>query len=277
MTTFDITADFLDSPQGRVFVIHRYPQFPRASHGVVLVPPFAEEMNCSRRMLTLLAEALASCGYHVVLPDFYGTGDSEGDFSEASWSGWLEQLDCCVADMQNNYGVSHYSLIGGRVGALLLADYMRQFRPCPEKLVLWQPVIDGEAYLKQFLRLRLAYDMLTGEGGENTGSLIQSLADGGVVEVAGYGLTSAVADGLSSSALRNTVADRLPETLWIDLIASNTSKPPLFNRNLVAAWLETGAQVKHLLVVGESFWNSGEVVVNPEFVAKIVNFIKGGE
>ena len=277
MTTFNVTPVFLDSPQGRIFVIHRHPCSLRARQGVVLVPPFAEEMNRSRRMLVLLAEALARCGYHAVLPDFYGTGDSEGEFSEASWHGWLDQLNCCVASMQNEYGVGSYSLVGLRTGALLATDYLKQFNACPDKLVLWQPVVDGEVYLKQFLRLRLASSMLAGEEGENTQALVKSLADGEVVEVAGYALTSKVADGLSSSALKSVVPGRLPETCWVDLTASNEVPPPLLNRNLVDAWNKSGARVQHLAITGDSFWNSAEVIVNSGLVTQTVNFIRGGE
>jgi len=268
---------FIDSPQGRIFVIHRTPHAFKAHSGVVLVPPFAEEMNQCRRMLTLLAEALAASGYHVVLPDFYGTGDSEGEFVEASWRGWLEQLNCTVATVQNDYGIDRYSLLGVRAGTLLVADYLQKSRSKPDKLVLWQPVVDGAVYLKQFLRLRLASDMLAGSKEEDSHSMMQLLSAGEVVEVAGYALTSAVADGLSSSSLKNIEPDSLPATCWIDLVASEGLLPPLPHRNLTETWREANVAMQHQIVIGEPFWNSVGIVENHDVVAKTVNFLKGDE
>ncbi len=268
---------FIDSPQGRIFVIHRAPHSFKAHSGVVLIPPFAEEMNQSRRMLTLLAEALAASGYHVILPDFYGTGESEGEFAEASWSGWLEQLECCITSMQNDYGVNRYVLLGMRTGALLVADYLQKSRSKPEKLVLWQPVVDGALYLKQFLRLRLAADMLADSQGENSHALMQLLAAGEVVEVAGYALTSAVTDGLSSSSLKNIDPKSLPATYWIDLVASEGQLPPLPHRNLAEIWHEANVTIQYQTTIGAPFWNSVDIVENHDLVAKTVAFFKGDE
>jgi len=278
LSSFSIIPCFLDSPQGRIFVIHHHPHDLKAHTGVVLVPPFAEEMNKSRRMLTLVAEALAERGFHVMLPDFYGTGDSEGDFSEASWRGWLEQLDCSINSMKHDYGIESYSLLAVRSGALLVAQYLQQPYPKMDRLVLWQPVVDGVTYLTQFLRLRLASGMLSGgEEKENTQSLKQQLAEGGVVEVAGYGLTSAVTDGLAASTLKNIVSDSLPPTCLVDLVASEGQPPPLVNRKLAESWIEAGVSLQHFSCVGEPFWNSVEIVEIPDMVTKTVSFFCGDD
>ena len=275
MSSFEIIPTFLDSPQGRIFVIHRIPRSLKIRSGVVLVPPFAEELNRSRRMLTLLADALAEGGHHVMLPDFYGTGDSEGEFSEASWSGWLDQLVHCFASMQSDYGISRYSLVAVRTGALLVADCLQRLPPSLGKLVFWLPVIDGDVYLNQFLRLRLASNMLAGDERVNTQSLKQLLADGEVVEVAGYALTSAVADGLLNSSLKRIDVSSLPETCWIDLVAREGVAPPLPNRNLIETWDEAEVNVQHRAVAGELFWNSAEIIENPELVSRTVDFLEG--
>lgn len=276
MSAFDITPLFLESPQGRIFVIHRTPQASDVHSGVVLVPPFAEEMNRSRRMLTLLAEALADAGYHTVLPDFFGTGDSEGEFVEASWSGWLDQLACCVESLQRDYGIERYSLVAVRAGALVAADYLRRAVNMPERLVLWQPVIDGGAYLSQFLRLRLAADMLSEEKNRETlSSMKQQLEAGQTIEVAGYALTSAISDGLSSSSLKQIPPEHLPPTCWIDLVSSEGQVSPQANRKLVDAFAEVGGKICYTVCTGLPFWNSVETVENSEIIAKTAIFLRG--
>lgn len=243
--------------------------------GVVLIPPFAEEMNQSRRMLTLLAEALAEAGYHTALPDFFGTGDSEGEFADASWSGWLDQLTCCVESLRRDYGVERYSLVAVRAGALLAADYLRCAKKIPEKLVLWQPVIDGSGYLSQFLRLRLAADMLSGDKDKETlTAMKQQLALGQTVEVAGYALTSAISEGLSRASLKQLPPECLPPTYWIDLVSNDKNVSPQVNRRLVEEFTDAGNKVYYSVNTGLPFWNSVVTLENKALVKNTVSFFQ---
>jgi hypothetical protein len=53
-----LTGHFIAGPKGPIFVLLREP--PDASRGcVIVVPPFAEEMNKCRRMVTEVAVGLA--------------------------------------------------------------------------------------------------------------------------------------------------------------------------------------------------------------------------
>lgn len=271
MISTEIFPTFLDTPQGRIFVIHRFPKAVKATTAVVIVPPFAEEMNRSRRMLSLVAEALAGSGYHVVLPDLYGTGDSEGDFSQASWGGWIEQISSCVDNLHIEYGIQRYSMLGVRAGALLLADYLKQAEHRPKRMIFWQAVIDGDVYLKQFLRLRVASDRLAG-GAADTQSLLQSLEKGELVEVAGYGLINSVSNGLMAASLQGLNVEHLPSSCWIDMVADEKTEAPLPNRKLVQTWSEQGVIIQHQTVVGESFWNSVDIVELPTLIDKTVAF-----
>ena len=75
---------FIDRPGGDLFALYHPPR--RAPQGgVVYIPPFAEEMNRSRRMAALQARALAESGWGVLTIDPYGCGDSAGDFADARW------------------------------------------------------------------------------------------------------------------------------------------------------------------------------------------------
>jgi len=274
---FSIIPSFLDLPEGRIFYVSHIPSSSSVSAGVVLVPPFAEEMNKSRRMLSLIAKALAGRGMHVVLPDFFGTGDSEGDFSEASWEGWLEQLDQIINKMVMDYDIESYSLLGVRAGSLLAIEHIQQPQADADKLILWQPVIDGAAYLTQFLRLRLASGILRGdEEKETTQSLKQRLNAGETVEVAGYGLTSAVADGLAASSLKNVDCASLPSTCWIDIVSKDGQASPLVNRKLAQEWREAGVTLQHLNCVGEPFWASVEIAEVRGMIDESVDFLSGG-
>jgi len=84
---------FLDGPAGRIFAILRAASDAR--HAVLIIPPFGEEMNKSRRQFTEVAQRLVGNGFAVLVVDLYGTGDSEGEFSEASWEGCVRLARRC--------------------------------------------------------------------------------------------------------------------------------------------------------------------------------------
>ena len=75
---------FLRGSAGALFALY-VPALSRSDRGVVLLPPFAEEMNLSRRMLRLQASALAERGIAALVLDLFGTGDSAGDFGDSLW------------------------------------------------------------------------------------------------------------------------------------------------------------------------------------------------
>jgi alpha/beta superfamily hydrolase len=56
------------------------------------VHPFVEEMNKSRRMAALQSRSLAARGYSVLQIDLFGCGDSSGDFADASWEIWVQDV-----------------------------------------------------------------------------------------------------------------------------------------------------------------------------------------
>lgn len=246
-----------------------------STSAVVLVPPFAEEMNKSRHMYTVLAERLVECGFNVVLPDLYGTGDSEGDFGDATWQGWLDNLGQCVAHMRAQ-GVEEFSCVALRSGALLAVDYLLRCDLGLQRLVFWHPVIDGGSYLNQFLRLRLASSIVGGgENRETTKMLKEAFAAGSSVEVAGYALSPALANALEGIALKDVEISRLPHICWFDLVQSEGQGPLLANQKLIESWRAAGLSLEYRRVVGEPFWGSVEIVEVPELIQQTVECIRG--
>jgi alpha/beta superfamily hydrolase len=58
----------------------------------LIIPPFAEELNKSRWILAEVGRELARRGVASILPDLYGTGDSDGEFREACWTRWRKDI-----------------------------------------------------------------------------------------------------------------------------------------------------------------------------------------
>src|SRR5262249_35049316 len=149
---------------------------------ILYIHPFADELNKSRRMVALQARQFAANGFGVLLPDLYGCGDSGGDFADAHWDVWLDDLHRCL-DWLRADNEGPYYLWGLRAGALLATELAQ--RTAVAGLILWHPVINGAQMLTQFLRLRLAVGMMRGSQ-ETTTQLRDTLAAGNSLEVAGY-------------------------------------------------------------------------------------------
>lgn len=256
---------FIDGSNGRLFVMYR-PAQGDVVHGVVLfIPPFGEELNKARRMLALAARALNARGYATVLPDLYGTGDSAGDFGDADWAGWLDDLRATLAWIETRHGEPVH-VLALRAGALLASQLIAARALQPRTLVLWNPVIQGQQVVTQFLRLRMAGTLAEG-GGEGTRELRERIAAGESLEIAGYTLSPALVQGLDAATLAPD-PEALPDrVVWLEV--STRDEPALTPaaQRAVAAWEDAGAAVEARAVSGDAFWSTVELVDAPELIA----------
>lgn len=255
------TPFFLDAGPGQRYCLFHAPR--GACRGALLyLHPFAEEMNKSRRMAALQARALAAQGYGVLQIDLHGCGDSDGDFAEARWDGWKQDVAAGSNWLREKLGVP-VGLWGLRLGALLALDYARQAAHPVERLLLWQPVHAGSAFLTQFLRLRLASDML-GEDGKDQGgtrALRAALARGEPLEIAGYVLSPELAqaiDALDAAAM----APPCPVD-WFEMVAAEGRPLPPAAARITAGWPACGTH----LVAGPQFWSTQEIAEAPALLA----------
>ena len=264
---------FLPASYGERFCIfHPAAVTPRGA--VLYLHPFAEEMNKSRRMAALQSRALAARGFAVLQIDLFGCGDSSGEFGDASWDIWRQDVALGMQWLrQRMHGA--ITLWGLRLGALLALDAARQCDPAPSRFVLWQPVLNGEALLIQFLRLRLASEMLS-EGRSKTGvqELRANLASGAMVEIAGYDLTQQLTAAMDSLKL----ADREPagKVHWFEVVPEAGRALPPAARRIVDNWTRHGAQVDVQCVTGQPFWNTLEITECPALIAATTQALAEG-
>jgi exosortase A-associated hydrolase 2 len=198
------------------------------------------------------------------LPDCFGTGDSEGDFADATIETWRADLDMIVARVLND-DLGH--IVALRGGALLAADLAG--RRSVDKMTLIQPVASGGRQLDQFLRLGLAASFL-GKGPRlSVSSLRQRLREGETLEVAGYRLAPKLAEGLVALDLSALVEGDVRSVRWVELAAlGNRSLLPA-SRAVVDRWLSAGLDVSELTIPCVHFWASQEIVRCPLLVETI--------
>lgn len=258
---------FVEGGRGSLFVMDYVPDPVRnRQEYIIFVPPFAEEMNRSRRMVVLQARRLADLGYGVVVFDLYGTGDSEADFKDARWDIWIDDIGAAARWLQRK-GVEAISLWALRLGALLAMEYARRREAHLNRIVLWQPLISGSAALTQFLRLRLAADMKERmQDKESTRSLRALLTSGRTLEVAGYELAPELAAAFDAAVLEELAPDDLPVTYWLELGAQEGAQLPPGSVRAIERLQRRGLDIRTATVVGEPFWSLQEVTVAPNLL-----------
>ncbi|KAB8041591.1 hydrolase 2, exosortase A system-associated [Janthinobacterium aquaticum] len=248
---------YLPTGDGQRFCLLHLPapgEAPRG--GIVYLHPLAEEMNKSRHIAAAQARAFAQAGYSVLQFDLYGCGDSSGDFAEARWAIWRNDVQLACAWLAARVG-GPLTLWGLRLGALLALDLAAQLPTSSQinRLLLWQPELDGRRCLARFLRLHLAAGML--QSADARADARQELAAGRAVEVAGYCLSAALAHDLEMIA---PAAPRVP-VYWLQQ-ENGGSLPPVIVRQ-AASWRDAGATV-HLAGFDDgAFWQSGELLACP--------------
>ena len=256
-------AFYLPASPGRRFCLFHPASDARARCGaLVYVHPFAEEMNKSRRMAALQAKAMTAAGYSVLQIDLHGCGDSSGDFGDATWESWIADVMLACAWLEERSAVAPW-LWGLRSGCLLAGEAAAR-SAAPSRLLLWQPVVSGKQFLQQFLRLRLAGEMLEGKSKGQMDALREQLARGESLEIAGYSLSPGLVSGLERCEL--SPAPHAERIEWIELSGkADASLSPLASAR-IAAWRSEGRQVRGHRVCGPAFWQTVEISEVPELI-----------
>ena len=268
-----MTPFFLPGSRGRLLAVHHSPAHG-GNRGVLFVPPFAEEMNKSRHMVALQAAALATIGYRVLLLDLYGTGDSGGDFQDARWETWLDDLRR-GADWLKAQGSREVTLWGLRGGCLLGVDLLRSGQVDARNLVFWQPVTSGKQMLTQFLRLRMAAGLTGDAPRESVASLREQLRRGDVVEVAGYDLAPELVDAIERRDLAPIPSVARDVSLqWYEVASSPGRGLGPASAAALDAWKQAGARVRSEVVIGEPFWMTQEVTMAPDLLRATTDSMK---
>ena len=248
---------FVDGPSGNMFVLVRRPR-AAVQRAVLFVPAFGEEMNKTRRTLTELAIGIAMNGLAAILPDFYGTGDSGGDFSDVDPAKWGRDL-ASVVNWTSTQGLMVSGYVGVRLGCAVLVNAVESGHlPAARRSVLIQPVLDGSRFLTQFLRLRVAAGLGDADRRESLSGLRTRLADGETLEIAGYTLTPRVATALEVMKMPQVLPSGLGATLAIEV---GPSDPPVLSASLdglLSRSAAAGVDITARVFKGEPFWASTE-------------------
>jgi len=276
--TYTVTPQFIPSTHGRLFSLFYTPTQTHdagANYAILYFPPFAEELNKSRRMVSLQAGQFSHAGYAVLVVDLFGTGDSEGDFSAASWEIWQQNMELALNWLEDK-GFDRFIFWSLRSGVFLAlqtaAFLLARDSNALAKFIFWQPTVQGDMLMTQFLRLRMAADFLV-SGNQNNGNdnitpttIRQKLSQGHNVEIAGYSVSPELLqsiDGLNLKTLKPAAGSKV---VWFEILPTETRTISPNTQGIVKDWRSENIEIETVTVVGKPFWNSLEIMQLPELL-----------
>ncbi len=263
-----IDAFFLPVPgdePGHRFCIFHPAQGADTKGAVLYVHPFGEEMNKSRRMAAMQSRSLAAAGYAVLQIDLLGCGDSSGDSGDASWQDWVDDVLRGTHWLRQRVQAPLW-LWGLRTGCLLAAQAARQLtQPC--NFLFWSPTPAGKTVWQQFMRLKVAGDMLSGNAKGEIEGLRQQLAAGAPVEIAGYSISSSLAHGLEQAVLAPPPSEAVARLEWLESTTREDATLSPVAQKTIQQWELAGFTVRSEVVQGPAFWQTTEVETAPKLLA----------
>jgi pimeloyl-ACP methyl ester carboxylesterase len=163
-------------------MVHLPARDPR-EQGVVFCDAFGDERRSSCWPMADLAREVAAEGWPVLRFDYWGCGESPGDFIDATAATYVSDIVSAVAFLRNEAVVGEVFLLGLRFGAVLAARAAQSLENCAG-LILVAPVPDGEVYFEAMEKRKLVRGMITrADGGGEA-----ALAESEVLDLDGYAL-----------------------------------------------------------------------------------------
>lgn len=265
--TFRAKPFFLKTNLGERFCLYYESNSEKILGTFIYIHPFAEEMNKSRRMIAQQSRVFMENGFSVLQIDLYGCGDSSGEFRDASWDIWKQDIFHAIDWVQHQGSVS-INLWGLRLGALLALNVAIEAREPFHHIVLWNPIINGNTFLTQFLRLRVASQLKENSSNEGSGTrqLRRKIVDGETLEIAGYEISPSLALAIDKLDISKF---KIPNSKihWLEVIpeVGRTLSPA--GTAIVNGWKQQDIDINLQYVPGLAFWATQEITECPELIA----------
>lgn len=263
-------SQFFGCPAEPLFGIYHSPGEGDIRRQLLIIPPFGEEVNKSRKMLSELARTLVNQGVASLIFDLYGCGDSAGELQDASWARWLADVDNAYQYLQQQ-SEAPVSVLGVRLGALLAREAQASGRLAGvDGWLLWQPVFNGKQFINQFLRLRIAASaMEAGKDKVTMAQLRQLMVDEGHIEVAGYCLNSGLVNAIETAVAEwQSEQSPLGDIGWLEVSSAQKQQLLPVSRQLIGQWQQRQLAVRAEVVPGAAFWQTQEISLVPALIER---------
>jgi exosortase A-associated hydrolase 2 len=252
--------------EGERFFTTQFSSADNPKAHIVYVPPFAEEMNRCRSLVAKQARSFAAKGYSCTIVDFFGTGDSQGELTEASLKIWHENIRLTIDALQREIDVP-VVLWGLRLGGLIALDYAARASEPVQDIILWQPVNAARVYITQVLRQRVASLMVRDLPPETTKQIRQRLEDGEEVEIAGYTVGDTLIREIEAIDVGSMSDLCTGKVFWLEHVAEPGKAIGVAARGAIDRLVERGNAVEALTFSDPPIWLIHERDFAPQLLA----------
>lgn len=264
----------LGRPGGARFaMLHEPADDCEIAGSIVYVHPFAEELNKARRAAAVAAQQFSRQGWSVLLIDLLGCGDSSGDFEDATWDAWLDDIEFAAGWLQER--TRRRPLLWSiRSGSLLVSCVLPRLGS-GNRIILWQPALAGQTTLTQFLRLRVASEAFADAGTRtSTSALREQLAAGVSIEVSGYRLAPGLALPMDTCELWLS-PQNCAGALWVEAAVGDDISVSAASRSKIDKLHGDGLKIEAHAVRTDPFWQTQETTTGPAMVDLTCGYLAG--
>ncbi len=234
---------------------------PRSGAGpakaVLLCYPMGAEYMRAHRAFRQLTTLLVKGGAHVLRFDYFGTGDSAGDGTDATLARWVEDIGTAIDELKETAQVPKVTVIGLRLGGSLAALACAA-RDDVDQLVLWDPILDGAVYVREMLATHVGEQEARGRRGEQP-----------TAGVHGFPLTAVMRSELESIDLRAWTGAAVRR---LDVVTSSERADAAA---LVAGLAARGAPVRGLVCPSNGNWAESDAFGSALIPQSIIQGILG--
>lgn len=210
--------------QGHRFCIHHAPA-GEARAVVLHAHALAHEMHFARPTSARAARALAAAGFAVLQIDMFGCGDSSGEFEDASFEAWQQDLRAGAAWLQAQHPGRPFWLWAERAAALWALPAFNLATPAPRHL-LWHPLGRGDDALRQLLRTELPAAMDRGLSAADLRRQAESAwSQGQAFALGGFQVPAQLAADLRASKFVAALTSTEPGHIHIDIGPASECEP----------------------------------------------------
>ena len=220
---------FKNSSSKELFgVIHNSEE--ASSKGVLICHPLFEEKLHVHRVLVDFSRCLSLSGLSVMRFDYYGDGDSSGDFVEATVETRLSDIGSALEFFRKKAHLQKIAVLGVRFGATLGSIFSEKGYSI-DSLVLWAPVTNGSEYLQEILRMNLVNQVTVYKKVlHSREDLIKGLKEGKNINVEGYEITRELYEQISSVDLLAADKNFTGRTLLVQPAKNSERANPDFEK-----------------------------------------------
>ena len=245
-------AGFLGESENCIFAMLHAP-VGECHGGVLVCPPLYAESPRNHRRELLLGRRLAASGIAVLRFQYYGTSHSHGDVEETSFPRFCEDAAVAAGHLVSELSGVPIGFFGTRLGGCVAAATAMSFPDAP--IAMWEPVLDGHAYLREIFRLQLMSDLTGGaEVAETQQSLISRLQADGAVDLLGFSIGRDLYDSLVPVDMTELLKATNGPLLLLEIARQEDRRP---YRALIEHLRGSGRDLDTTRVEGvESWWFS---------------------